>query len=51
MLVIDCDSRGGRLVLFELTEPDAMKTNFAFGLLPGWWRGKPNHLSQSMVLN
>lgn len=29
---------GGRIALFELTEPDAMKTNFAFGLLPGWWR-------------
>lgn len=29
---------GGKIVLLELTEPDAMKTNFAFGLLPGWWR-------------
>lgn len=29
---------GGRIALFELTKPDAIKTNFAFGLLPGWWR-------------
>jgi hypothetical protein len=29
---------GGRIALFEFTEPDAMKTDFAFGLLPGWWR-------------
>jgi NADPH:quinone reductase-like Zn-dependent oxidoreductase len=29
---------GGKIALFELTEPDTMKTNFAFGLLPGWWR-------------
>ena len=29
---------GGKLVLFELTDPEVIKTNFAFGLLPGWWR-------------
>ncbi|KAB8278611.1 hypothetical protein BDV30DRAFT_233574 [Aspergillus minisclerotigenes] len=29
---------GGRLVLFELTDPEVVRTNFAFGLLPGWWR-------------
>ncbi|MCJ1251907.1 hypothetical protein MMC30_009145 [Trapelia coarctata] len=32
------EARGGKIALFELTEPDALKTNFAFGLLPGWWR-------------
>lgn len=29
---------GGKIALFELSKPDAMKTSFAFGLLPGWWR-------------
>ncbi|KAL4993410.1 hypothetical protein BDV10DRAFT_199663 [Aspergillus recurvatus] len=29
---------GGKLVLFELTSPDIVRLNFAFGLLPGWWR-------------
>lgn len=29
---------GGKLALFELTEPEVVRTNFAFGLLPGWWR-------------
>jgi NADPH:quinone reductase-like Zn-dependent oxidoreductase/SAM-dependent methyltransferase len=29
---------GGKLVLFELTDPEVVRTNFAFGLLPGWWR-------------
>ncbi|KAL4937245.1 hypothetical protein BDV06DRAFT_227149 [Aspergillus oleicola] len=29
---------GGKLVLFKLTEPEVVCTNFAFGLLPGWWR-------------
>ncbi|KAM0168080.1 hypothetical protein ACHAPF_011356 [Botrytis cinerea] len=29
---------GGKLLLFELTVPEVVRTNFAFGLLPGWWR-------------
>ncbi|KAF7587859.1 hypothetical protein BBP40_006628 [Aspergillus hancockii] len=29
---------GGKLALFELTNPEVVRTNFAFGLLPGWWR-------------
>lgn len=29
---------GGKLALFELTDPEVVRTNFAFGLLPGWWR-------------
>ncbi|KAL4740606.1 hypothetical protein BDV11DRAFT_214040 [Aspergillus similis] len=29
---------GGKLVLLELTSPDVVRLNFAFGLLPGWWR-------------
>ncbi|KAL4911017.1 hypothetical protein BDW74DRAFT_172471 [Aspergillus multicolor] len=29
---------GGKLVMFELTSPDVTRLNFAFGVLPGWWR-------------
>lgn len=29
---------GGKLAFFELTDPEVVRTNFAFGLLPGWWR-------------
>ncbi|KAL2849435.1 hypothetical protein BJX68DRAFT_267283 [Aspergillus pseudodeflectus] len=29
---------GGKLAVFELTQPEVVRTNFAFGLLPGWWR-------------
>ncbi|KAJ5659894.1 polyketide synthase [Penicillium longicatenatum] len=28
---------GGRLLLFETTEPEALHIGFAFGLLGGWW--------------
>lgn len=28
---------GGRLLLFETTQPDALHIGFAFGLLKGWW--------------
>ena len=28
---------GGKMVLFEVTEPHMMRTGFVFGLLKGWW--------------
>ncbi|KAK6433093.1 hypothetical protein LTR95_010731 [Oleoguttula sp. CCFEE 5521] len=28
---------GGQLVLWEITTPPGLRTNFAFGLLEGWW--------------
>ncbi|PYH92144.1 putative polyketide synthase [Aspergillus ellipticus CBS 707.79] len=28
---------GGKLILFETTNPDALHIGFAFGLLKGWW--------------
>lgn len=28
---------GGTLLLFEITQPDAIHIGFAFGLLKGWW--------------
>ncbi|GIC84422.1 type I polyketide synthase [Aspergillus udagawae] len=30
---------GGKLVLFEITRPGAIRTTFVFGLFEGWWRG------------
>jgi hypothetical protein len=32
-------SRGGKLIMFEITEPDKLRAGFVFGLLPGWWLG------------
>lgn len=33
---------GGKLVLLEIVAPESVVTNFAFGVLPGWWRcGEP----------
>ncbi|EEY15605.1 lovastatin nonaketide synthase [Verticillium alfalfae VaMs.102] len=28
---------GGKLMLYEMTNTDMIRTGFAFGLLPGWW--------------
>ena len=28
---------GGKLILYEMTNTQAIRTGFAFGLLPGWW--------------
>lgn len=28
---------GGKLALYEVTEPQKMRSGFIFGLLPGWW--------------
>lgn len=30
---------GGHLIFFEVTSPENVITNFAFGVLPGWWLG------------
>ncbi|RHZ54154.1 type I polyketide synthase [Aspergillus thermomutatus] len=30
---------GGKLVLFEIIRPGAIRTTFVFGLFEGWWRG------------
>lgn len=37
----------GKLALFELTDPEVVRTNFAFGLLPGWWRFQDEYRSFS----
>ncbi|KAI9711735.1 MAG: Type I Iterative PKS [Bogoriella megaspora] len=28
---------GGKLILGEITQPDILRSSFAFGLFPGWW--------------
>ncbi|KAA8905059.1 fatty acid synthase S-acetyltransferase [Sphaerosporella brunnea] len=28
---------GGKLILFEMTNPEVIRTGFTFGVLPGWW--------------
>ncbi|KAI1378022.1 hypothetical protein F4677DRAFT_458752 [Hypoxylon crocopeplum] len=34
---------GGKLILWEGTVPDGLRTNFAFGLLEGWWLGSESY--------
>ncbi|KAI0379259.1 hypothetical protein F5Y04DRAFT_290474 [Hypomontagnella monticulosa] len=34
---------GGKLILWEGTVPDGLRTNFAFGLLEGWWLGSETY--------
>ncbi|TAQ90890.1 hypothetical protein B7494_g783 [Chlorociboria aeruginascens] len=34
---------GGKLVLFEITQPNKLRAGFVFGLLPGWWLGIEQH--------
>ncbi|KAH8690541.1 polyketide synthase [Talaromyces proteolyticus] len=31
---------GGKLMMYEITQPDILRTGFAFGLLSGWWAGE-----------
>ncbi len=31
---------GGKLVLFEMTNPYVLRPGFSFGVLPGWWLGQ-----------
>jgi NADPH:quinone reductase-like Zn-dependent oxidoreductase/ubiquinone/menaquinone biosynthesis C-methylase UbiE len=33
---------GGKLMLFEITNPDIIRSGFIFGLLPGWWASEDN---------
>lgn len=34
---------GGRLIMLEVTAPENVTTNFAFGVLPGWWSSYGDH--------
>lgn len=34
---------GGKLLLYEFTNPTALNTNLVFGTLPGWWLSEEPH--------
>lgn len=34
---------GGKLLLLEITEPELLRCNFAYGTLPGWWMGTESY--------
>lgn len=38
---------GGKLILFEITRPDILRSGFIFGLLPGWWLAAETHRNWS----
>ncbi|KAM7211167.1 putative polyketide synthase [Rhypophila decipiens] len=40
---------GGKLILWEGTVPDALRTNFVFGLTEGWWLASSSPMSSSEV--
>jgi NADPH:quinone reductase-like Zn-dependent oxidoreductase/ubiquinone/menaquinone biosynthesis C-methylase UbiE len=39
---------GGKLVAIEVTEPNAPRAGFVFGLLPGWWLSESSHQSDRL---
>ncbi|EHL00639.1 putative Phthiocerol synthesis polyketide synthase type I PpsC [Glarea lozoyensis 74030] len=41
---------GGKLMLVEAMNPEALKSGFAFGLLPGWWRAIDNYRDLSALV-
>ncbi|KAI4248190.1 MAG: hypothetical protein LQ352_005995, partial [Teloschistes flavicans] len=34
---------GGKLVLYEMTNPDVLRPGFIFGIFPGWWLGEESN--------
>ncbi|KAL9618384.1 MAG: hypothetical protein Q9160_006892 [Pyrenula sp. 1 TL-2023] len=42
---------GGKIAIFEVTEPDSMRTPFAFGLLDGWWSSTDDYRSVTPVVD
>ncbi|KAI0600762.1 putative polyketide synthase [Biscogniauxia sp. FL1348] len=42
---------GGKLILWENTVPDGLRTNFVFGLLEGWWLAAEPYRQLSPCLN
>ncbi|KAF1961731.1 hypothetical protein CC80DRAFT_543094 [Byssothecium circinans] len=41
---------GGKLLLFEICNPDILRGGFAFGLLPGWWLSSEPHRKWSPLM-
>ncbi|KAF2158513.1 hypothetical protein M409DRAFT_71605 [Zasmidium cellare ATCC 36951] len=42
---------GGKLILWEITTPNGLRTNFAFGLLEGWWLSSEPFRSRSPCID
>lgn len=42
---------GGKLILFEITDPQYLVVNFVFGLLPGWWLSEEAHREGGPLLS
>jgi NADPH:quinone reductase-like Zn-dependent oxidoreductase/SAM-dependent methyltransferase len=41
---------GGKLILYEITQPDILRSNFIMGLLPGWWRSSEEYRTMGPCL-
>ncbi|KAF2465949.1 BcPKS1, polyketide synthase [Lindgomyces ingoldianus] len=42
---------GGKLVFAEIVQPEILRAGFAFGLLPGWWRGLEEYRDMSACIS
>ena len=42
---------GGKLALFEVTEPQIVRGGFVFGLLPGWWLASEDYRQWSPCIS
>lgn len=42
---------GGRLLMLEVIAPENITTNFAFGVLPGWWSSSEDYRRLSPTIN
>lgn len=45
------ETRGAKLLLFEVCNPAVLRTGFVFGLLPGWWLGTEDNRKWGAVLS
>lgn len=42
---------GGKLMMYEITRPDILRTGFVAGLMSGWWLGKEHYREWGPALN
>ncbi|KAF7931189.1 uncharacterized protein EAE97_009398 [Botrytis byssoidea] len=42
---------GGKLILYEITNPDILRSSFTMGLLPGWWLSEEEYRSRGPCLS
>lgn len=43
--------RGGKLILFEITNPKILRNGFIMGFFPGWWRSTEEYRSDGPCLS